>query len=61
MCTDHQAYGVGGINVSLEKTKVDRTFKIPALIYCPSLFKPEKAKFLRLSLILFLQLLIFLI
>ncbi|MDR2458153.1 MAG: LTA synthase family protein [Clostridiales Family XIII bacterium] len=46
MCADHQAYGVGGINGSLEKTKVDRTFKIPAIIYCPSLFKPEKSKIL---------------
>jgi phosphoglycerol transferase MdoB-like AlkP superfamily enzyme len=44
MCADHQAYGVGAINGSLEKTKVDKTFKIPAIIYCPSLFKPEKSK-----------------
>jgi phosphoglycerol transferase MdoB-like AlkP superfamily enzyme len=46
MCADHQAYGVGGVNASLEKTKVDRIFKIPAIIYCPSLFKPEKSKIL---------------
>jgi phosphoglycerol transferase MdoB-like AlkP superfamily enzyme len=46
MCSDHQAYGVGGANASLEKTKVDRTFKIPAVIYCPSLFKAEKNKVL---------------
>jgi phosphoglycerol transferase MdoB-like AlkP superfamily enzyme len=44
MCADHQSYGVGGVNNSLEKTKVDRTFKIPAIIFCPSLFKPEKSE-----------------
>lgn len=41
MCSDHQAYGIGGQAGEYEKTKVDRTFKIPMLIYCPSLFKPE--------------------
>jgi phosphoglycerol transferase MdoB-like AlkP superfamily enzyme len=40
MCADHQAYGVGGINGNFEKTKVDKIFKIPAIIYCPKLFKP---------------------
>ncbi|MDR1418013.1 MAG: LTA synthase family protein [Endomicrobium sp.] len=42
MLADHQAYGVGGVNGFLEKTKVDKTFKIPAIIYCPKLFKPQK-------------------
>ncbi|MDR3256226.1 MAG: sulfatase-like hydrolase/transferase [Endomicrobium sp.] len=42
MCADHQAYGVGGVNGTFEKTKVDKTFKVPAIIYCPSLFKPVK-------------------
>jgi phosphoglycerol transferase MdoB-like AlkP superfamily enzyme len=49
MCADHQAYGVGGVNSIFEKTKVDKTFKIPAIIYCPAgrgregLFKPIKS------------------
>ncbi|MCL2484453.1 MAG: LTA synthase family protein [Endomicrobia bacterium] len=42
MCADHQAYGVGGMSGTFEKTKVDKLFKIPMIIYCPSLFKPEK-------------------
>jgi phosphoglycerol transferase MdoB-like AlkP superfamily enzyme len=42
MLADHQAYTVGGVNGFLEKTKVDKTFKIPAIIYCPKLFKPQK-------------------
>ncbi|MDR0723717.1 MAG: LTA synthase family protein [Endomicrobium sp.] len=42
MLADHQAYGVGGINGFLEKTKADKTFKIPAIIYCPKLFKPQR-------------------
>jgi phosphoglycerol transferase MdoB-like AlkP superfamily enzyme len=41
MCADHQAYGVGGQSGKYEKTKIDKTFKIPMVIYCPSLFKPE--------------------
>jgi phosphoglycerol transferase MdoB-like AlkP superfamily enzyme len=41
MCSDHQAYGVGGKAGEYEKTKVDKTFKIPMIIYCPALFKPE--------------------
>jgi phosphoglycerol transferase MdoB-like AlkP superfamily enzyme len=43
MCADHQAHGLGGANGTFEKTKVDKTFKIPAIIYCPELFKPEKS------------------
>ncbi|MDR3071679.1 MAG: sulfatase-like hydrolase/transferase [Endomicrobium sp.] len=39
LCSDHQAYGVGGANGTFEKTKIDKTFKIPAIIYCPALFK----------------------
>lgn len=31
------------MNGILEKTKIDKTFKIPAIIYCPALFKPEKS------------------
>jgi phosphoglycerol transferase MdoB-like AlkP superfamily enzyme len=42
LLSDHQAYGVGGINGLFEKTKVDKTFKIPAIIYCPKLFKFQK-------------------
>jgi phosphoglycerol transferase MdoB-like AlkP superfamily enzyme len=42
MVTDHQAYGVGGMFGEYEKTKVDKIFKIPMIIYCPKLFKPEK-------------------
>jgi phosphoglycerol transferase MdoB-like AlkP superfamily enzyme len=34
---------LGGANGTFEKTKVDKTFKIPAIIYCPELFKPEKS------------------
>ena len=41
MCSDHQAYGIGGQSGEYEKTKVDKTFKIPMIIYGPSLFKPE--------------------
>jgi len=41
MCSDHQAYGVGGMGGNFEKTKADKLFKIPMIIYCPSLFKPE--------------------
>ena len=40
MCADHQAYGVGGQAGQYEKTKTDKTFKIPMLVYCPALFKP---------------------
>ncbi|MDR1522943.1 MAG: sulfatase-like hydrolase/transferase [Endomicrobium sp.] len=42
MLSDHQAYGVGGLNGVFEKTKVDKTFKIPAIIYCPKLFKAQR-------------------
>jgi phosphoglycerol transferase MdoB-like AlkP superfamily enzyme len=42
MCSDHQAYGVGGMGGSFEKTKADKLFKIPMIIYCPALFKPVK-------------------
>jgi phosphoglycerol transferase MdoB-like AlkP superfamily enzyme len=42
LLSDHQAYGVGGINGLFEKTKVDKTFKIPAIIYCPKLFKLQR-------------------
>ena len=44
MCADHQAYGVGGQNGTFEKTKVDKTFKIPMIIYCPKLFKHKIIK-----------------
>lgn len=44
LCADHQAYGVGGQNGTLEKTKVDKTFKIPMIIYCPKLFKHKIIK-----------------
>ena len=44
MCADHQAYGVGGQNGTFEKTKVDKTFKIPMIIYCPKLFKHKIVK-----------------
>jgi phosphoglycerol transferase MdoB-like AlkP superfamily enzyme len=46
ICADHQAYSVGRVNASFEKTKVDKFFKIPAIIYCPSLFKPKKSNIL---------------
>ncbi|MDR1926753.1 MAG: LTA synthase family protein [Endomicrobium sp.] len=42
LCADHQAYGVGGITGNFEKTKADKLFKIPAIIYCPALFNPQK-------------------
>lgn len=41
MLSDHQAYGIGGLHGQFEKTKADKIFKIPMIIYCPSLFKPE--------------------
>ncbi|MDR2426244.1 MAG: sulfatase-like hydrolase/transferase [Endomicrobium sp.] len=41
MCSDHQAYGIGGKHGEFEKTKMDKTFKIPMIIYSPALFKPE--------------------
>jgi phosphoglycerol transferase MdoB-like AlkP superfamily enzyme len=42
MLSDHQAYGVGGLNGVFEKTTVDKIFKIPAIIYCPKLFKFQR-------------------
>ncbi len=44
MCADHQAYGVGGMAGTFEQTKEDKTFKVPMIIYCPALFKPEVNK-----------------
>ncbi len=44
MCSDHQAYGVGGATGEYEKTKVDKTFKIPMIIYCPALFEARVSK-----------------
>lgn len=41
MCSDHQAYGVGGQAGEYETSKVDKTFKIPMVIYCPALFEPK--------------------
>ncbi|MDR2709377.1 MAG: LTA synthase family protein [Elusimicrobiota bacterium] len=41
LLADHQAYMVGRERSVLEKTKVDRDFKIPMIIYAPALFKHE--------------------
>ncbi|MDR1952225.1 MAG: sulfatase-like hydrolase/transferase [Elusimicrobiota bacterium] len=39
LLADHQAYTVGRDSSELEKTPADRGFKIPMIIYAPSLFK----------------------
>ena len=41
LLADHQAYTVGRDSSELEKTRADRGFKIPMIIYAPSLFEHE--------------------